>query len=69
MDWYRKSVDETARALGTEAAVGLTGVEAAARLEKHGPNALKQAFKGPLCRFPLLPPKDRMASDLFGDKD
>ena len=36
MDWYRKSVDETARALGTEAAVGLTGAEAAARLEKHG---------------------------------
>ena len=32
---------------GTEAAVGLTGAEAAARLEKHGPNALKQAKKRP----------------------
>ena len=45
LDWYRKSVDETARALGTDAAMGLTAEEAGARLEKHGPNALKQGKK------------------------
>ena len=60
MDWYRKSVDETARALGTEAAVGLTGVEAAARLEKHGPNALKQAKKRALWQMYLAQLKDVM---------
>ena len=60
MDWYRKSVDETARALGTEAAVGLTGAEAAARLEKHGPNALKQAKKRALWQMYLAQLKDVM---------
>ena len=60
LDWYRKSVDETARALGTEAAVGLTGAEAAARLEKHGPNALKQAKKRALWQMYLAQLKDVM---------
>ena len=60
MDWYRKSVDETARALGTDAAMGLTAEEAGARLEKHGPNALKQGKKRTLWQMYLAQFKDVM---------
>lgn len=60
LDWYRKSVDETARALGTDAAMGLTAEEAGARLEKHGPNALKQGKKRTLWQMYLTQFKDVM---------
>ena len=60
LDWYRKSVDETARALGTDAAMGLTAEEAGARLEKHGPNALKQGKKRTLWQMYLAQFKDVM---------
>ena len=60
MDWYRKSVDETARALGSDAAMGLTAGEAASRLEKHGPNALRQAAKRTLWQMYLAQFKDVM---------
>ena len=39
---------------------GLTGAEAAARLEKHGPNALKQAKKRALWQMYLAQLKDVM---------
>ena len=60
LDWYRKSVDETARALGSDAAMGLTAEEAASRLEKHGPNALRQAAKRTLWQMYLAQFKDVM---------
>ena len=60
MDWYRKSVDETVRALATDTVMGLTGAEAAARLEKHGPNALRQAKKRTIWQMYLAQFKDVM---------
>lgn len=40
--WYTKSIEETAEALGTDLKRGLTAQEAQARLEKFGPNELKE---------------------------
>lgn len=49
-----KTVEETAQALRTDPQNGLTQQEAAARLEKNGPNALaEKKGKGPLARFLL----------------
>ncbi|MCU0486595.1 MAG: cation-transporting P-type ATPase, partial [Anaerolineales bacterium] len=36
------SIDQTAQELGTDLAKGLTSAEARARLEKYGPNELKE---------------------------
>ena len=60
LDWYRKSVDETARTLGTDTVMGLTAAEAASRLEKHGPNALRQAKKRTIWQMYLAQFKDVM---------
>lgn len=40
--WYTKSLEETVEALGTDLERGLTAQEAQARLEKFGPNELKE---------------------------
>ncbi|MEV7528336.1 cation-translocating P-type ATPase [Agrococcus sediminis] len=40
VDWALVDADDAVRALGTSAERGLTGVEAAARLARHGPNEL-----------------------------
>ncbi|MBX6767228.1 MAG: HAD-IC family P-type ATPase, partial [Actinomadura rubrobrunea] len=49
---YLQPVEEVALALGTDAARGLSGEEAAARLERHGPNALPETGRrGPLRRL------------------
>ena len=44
MDWHRKEIDETLRSLnsGTE---GLSSQEASDRLEKYGPNELKEMIR------------------------
>src|SRR5262245_44739536 len=39
-DPYRRTVDEVRAELGSDAARGLTSIEARARLERHGPNQL-----------------------------
>ncbi len=41
--WHTRDVNEIARELGADPATGLTAAEAAARLAKHGPNALPVA--------------------------
>ncbi|MBC8248834.1 MAG: HAD-IC family P-type ATPase, partial [Anaerolineales bacterium] len=40
--WHTKSIEETAEALGTDLKRGLTAQEAQSRLEKFGPNELKE---------------------------
>ncbi|MBI5885264.1 MAG: cation-translocating P-type ATPase [Deltaproteobacteria bacterium] len=45
MDWYQKTAEEVVAGLGTDALAGLGTDEAAARLAKHGPNALVAAKK------------------------
>lgn len=60
MDWYRQSAEETARQLKTDASAGLSASEAAARLEKYGPNALRQAKKKTLWQMYLEQFKDVM---------
>ncbi|MGA9349282.1 MAG: HAD-IC family P-type ATPase, partial [Anaerolineae bacterium] len=40
--WHTKSVEEVAEALGTDLKRGLTEQEAQSRLEKYGPNELKE---------------------------
>ena len=40
VDWYAKSAEDTATAVGVDPSTGLSGSEAAARLAKNGPNAL-----------------------------
>src|SRR5687767_4429510 len=39
--WFSKSIDETLKELEVDPATGLSDVEAAARLQKFGPNRLK----------------------------
>ncbi|ROR97201.1 Ca2+-transporting ATPase [Salana multivorans] len=38
--WFTRDGEDVARALGSDAAIGLTAAEAAARLERYGPNAI-----------------------------
>ena len=40
-DWHKKSAEEVLKELGSGPA-GLSAGEAALRLEKHGPNSLKE---------------------------
>ena len=42
VDWFRRSVAETAAALAVDPAVGLSEAEAARRLEEHGRNELDE---------------------------
>ncbi len=42
VDWFRRTVAETAAALDVDAAVGLSEAEAARRLEEHGRNELDE---------------------------
>ena len=60
LEWYRKSVDETARALSSDAAMGLTADEAAGRLKQNGPNALRQGKKQTVWQMYLAQFKDVM---------
>ena len=53
-------MDETARTLGTDTVMGLTAAAAASRLEKHGPNALRQAKKRTIWQMYLAQFKDVM---------
>jgi len=46
-EWYRLPPDEVARAMDVDAARGLTAAEAAARLERHGPNKFAEAKSEP----------------------
>ncbi|MER7548248.1 HAD-IC family P-type ATPase [Spirillospora sp. NPDC127506] len=51
---YRRPAEDVVRDLGGDASRGLTSAEAAARLERDGPNALPAARgRGPLLRFLL----------------
>jgi len=43
--WWRLDVERTAQELGTDLSAGLSSGEATARLEKYGPNQLKEAPK------------------------
>ncbi|HZB85160.1 MAG TPA: cation-translocating P-type ATPase [Gaiellaceae bacterium] len=43
--WYSRDVDEAAASLATSAVDGLTGAEAARRLQEHGPNELVAAVR------------------------
>ncbi|MCX5645350.1 MAG: calcium-translocating P-type ATPase, SERCA-type [Phycisphaerae bacterium] len=43
--WWHRDVENAARELGTDPSSGLTSSEAAARIEKHGRNQLKEAPK------------------------
>jgi len=45
---YLESAEKVIEDLGTDTKLGLTAAEAAARLEKNGPNKLKEAEKDPL---------------------
>jgi Ca2+-transporting ATPase len=45
--WQVLSVEDALRAQGSDSAQGLTSAEAAARLQKYGPNAFTQAKKTP----------------------
>ena len=50
-DWHSRSAEDCLKALDAPAG-GLTGAEAARRLERHGPNRLPEAARrGPLRRF------------------
>jgi Ca2+-transporting ATPase len=40
--WHRQGPDAVARSLATDAAAGLSAAEAAARLDRHGPNELRE---------------------------
>jgi hypothetical protein len=55
---HGRSVDELACRLETDAAVGLTALEARARLDAHGPNELARATRPPL-RQDRAPPGHR----------
>jgi magnesium-transporting ATPase (P-type) len=47
--WHTLPADEVARRIHTELGRGLSGAEAAHRLERHGPNALaEKAARSPL---------------------
>jgi len=48
--WHALSPEETARALRTDTRTGLSASEAAARLERHGPNRLPEAARRPAWR-------------------
>ncbi|NKZ07463.1 cation-translocating P-type ATPase [Actinomadura latina] len=51
---YRRPAEDVVRDLGGDASLGLASAEAAARLERDGPNALPAApGRGPLLRFLL----------------
>jgi magnesium-transporting ATPase (P-type) len=51
-DWHGREVAAVLAALDVEAGQGLSSAEAAARLERHGPNRLPEEHReGPLVRF------------------
>ncbi|MCI3278815.1 cation-translocating P-type ATPase [Streptomyces cylindrosporus] len=51
--WYARPPDAVAKALGVDPAVGLTGAQAAERLERNGPNALPEERPKPTWRRAL----------------
>ena len=55
---YRLTADETQRRFETDFERGLTSQEASARLERHGPNQLKEGKKTPFWKKFLLQFKD-----------
>ncbi len=46
-DWYTRTAEDVARALGTDLATGLSAGTAAERLSAHGPNALPEEKEEP----------------------
>ena len=53
MTWHARPADEAARELGTDLERGLTALEAAARLARHGPNELDATPRTPAWRILL----------------
>ena len=58
--WYTLTREATAQQLGVDPAQGLSGSEAAQRLQQHGPNVLSEAAKDPFWLAFLKQYKDYM---------
>ena len=66
VDWYAKSAEDTATAVGVDPSTGLSGSEAAARLAKNGPNALPAEAPPPAWKLFLAQYKSYMQIILVG---
>ncbi|HEY9522470.1 MAG TPA: HAD-IC family P-type ATPase [Thermopolyspora sp.] len=63
--WHAMSAADAARELGVDPETGLTSGEAARRLERHGPNRLREAVREPRWRIFLRQLQDPMIAILL----
>ncbi|MEA3336425.1 MAG: HAD-IC family P-type ATPase [Chloroflexota bacterium] len=64
--WHELTIDETAKTLGVDPAIGLSGAEASERLQTYGPNQLAEEETEPRWRAFLRQYRDYMQIVLLG---
>ena len=66
MDWYRKNIENTMEDISSDSSTGLSKEEINKRLEKHGPNELKENESEGLLAKILYQFKDFLVLILIG---